>query len=66
VTSWLGPAGSAPVDAALWLEVVDAPRGQRVGHHGHDLSPTTTEAHRRRSEAVLARAHADRREAASG
>jgi HSP20 family protein len=59
-------AGSAPVDAAFRLEVVDAPRGQRVGHHGHDLSPTTTEAHRRQAEAVAARAHADRSEGASG
>jgi HSP20 family protein len=48
------PAG----DAEFRLQVVSAPRGQRVGHHGHDLSPTTTEAHRQQTEQVVARAHA--------
>jgi HSP20 family protein len=59
-------AGGAPVDAEFRLQVVDAPRGQRVGHHGHDLSPTTTDAHRRQTEAVIARAHAGGSGTASG
>jgi HSP20 family protein len=32
----------------LQLEVVEATRGQRVGHTGSDLQPTTTEEHRDR------------------
>jgi HSP20 family protein len=58
-------ADGAPVEAEFRLQVVDAPRGQRVGHQGHDLSPTTTDAHRRQSEAVVARAHAGGRAGAS-
>jgi HSP20 family protein len=57
-------ADGAPVEAEFRLQVVDAPRGQRVGHHGHDLSPTTTEAHRRQTEEVVTRAHAGGRGAA--
>ena len=54
-------AGVAPVEAEFRLQVVDAPRGQRVGHHGHDLNPITTEAHRRQTDAVVARARAEGR-----
>jgi hypothetical protein len=56
-----GPAG----DAEFRLQVLDAPRGQRVGHHGQDLSPTTTDAHRRQTAAVVARAQGAGRETAS-
>jgi HSP20 family protein len=45
-------------DAEFRLQVIGAPRGQRVGHHGQDLSATTTEAHRQQTEAVVARARA--------
>jgi HSP20 family protein len=48
----------AAVDAEFRLQVIGAPRGQRVGHHGQDLSATTTEAHRQQTEAVVARARA--------
>jgi HSP20 family protein len=50
--------GDATGDAEFRLEVNGAPRGQRVGHHGQDLSATTTEAHRRQTEAVVAKARA--------
>jgi HSP20 family molecular chaperone IbpA len=55
------PAG----DAEFRLQVLDAPRGQRVGHHGQDLRPTTTAAHRRQTAAVVARAQGAGRETAS-
>jgi HSP20 family protein len=48
--------GDASGDAEFRLQVVGAPRGQRVGHHGQALSATTTEAHRQQTEAVVARA----------
>lgn len=32
------------------LDVVEATRGQRVGHTGSDMQPTTTEKHRHRME----------------
>jgi HSP20 family protein len=34
------------------IEVVQATVGQRIGHSGSDLRPTTTEEHRRRIEAA--------------
>ena len=34
------------------IEVVQATLGQRIGHTGSDLRPTTTEEHRRRIEAA--------------
>jgi HSP20 family protein len=59
-------AGGAAVEAEFRLQVLDAPRGQRVGHHGHDLSPTTTEDHRRQTEAVVAKAHTEAPGTAAG
>jgi len=32
------------------LEVIEATRGQRIGHTGSDVEPTTTEEHRRKIE----------------
>lgn len=38
--------------AAFQIEVIHATLGQRIGHTGRDLQPTTTEEHRRRVEAA--------------
>jgi hypothetical protein len=38
--------------AEFQIEVVHATLGQRIGHTGSDLRPTTTEEHRRRMEAA--------------
>jgi HSP20 family protein len=38
--------------AEFQIEVVHATLGQRIGHTGSDLRPTTTEEHRRRIEAA--------------
>jgi HSP20 family molecular chaperone IbpA len=38
--------------AAFRIEVVQATLGQRIGHTGSELRPTTTEEHRRRMEAA--------------
>ncbi len=38
--------------AEFQIEVVQATLGQRIGHTGSDLRPTTTEEHRRRMEAA--------------
>jgi HSP20 family protein len=35
------------------LEVVEATRGQRVGHTGSDMQPTTTEQHRQKREETV-------------
>jgi HSP20 family protein len=51
-------------DAEFHLEVVQAPRGERVGHAGRDLHETTTAAHRRdmeRSAQSAQSAQGDRR-----
>ncbi len=41
--------GAQPALAEFQLEVIEAPRGERVGHAGRDLHPMTTEEHRRRA-----------------
>jgi HSP20 family protein len=38
--------------AEFQIEVVEATLGQRIGHTGSELRPTTTEEHRRRVEAA--------------
>jgi HSP20 family protein len=40
--------GREPVSAEIRLEVVDATRGERVGHVGREIRPTTTEEHLKR------------------
>jgi HSP20 family protein len=42
----LPPGQEAPA-AEFQLEVIEAPRGERVGHAGQDLHPVTTAEHRR-------------------
>ena len=39
-------------NAEFQIEVVQATLGQRIGHTGSELRPTTTEEHRRRMEAA--------------
>lgn len=46
-------------DAAFQIEVVQATLGQRIGHIGSELRPTTTQEHRRRMEAANQK-HEDR------
>jgi HSP20 family protein len=41
--------------AEFRIEVVQATLGQRIGHTGSDVQPTTTEEHRRRIEAAHGR-----------
>jgi HSP20 family molecular chaperone IbpA len=41
-------AGAASTDAEFRLDVVEGSRGERVGHAGRDLHPTTTKEHRQR------------------
>jgi hypothetical protein len=48
--------GAPDAGAEIRLEAVAATRGQRVGHSGHDLHPTTTLAHRRRMDEARRRA----------
>jgi HSP20 family molecular chaperone IbpA len=48
--------GTPDAGAEIRLESVAATRGQRVGHSGHDLHPTTTLAHRRRMDEARRRA----------
>jgi len=48
--------GTPDEGAEIRLEAVAAARGQRVGHSGHDLHATTTQAHRRRMNEARGRA----------
>jgi HSP20 family molecular chaperone IbpA len=50
-------AGEDGSDAEFRLEVVQAARGERVGHAGRDLHETTTEEHRRAMERSADSAH---------
>jgi hypothetical protein len=45
-------AESDDAHAEFQIEVVQATLGQRIGHTGSELRPTTTEEHRRRMEAA--------------
>lgn len=47
--------------AEFSLEVIQAPRGERVGHTGHDMHKITTQEHRRLREET-ARQHTTRHE----
>jgi HSP20 family protein len=47
------PAGEQGSDAEFRLEVLEATRGERVGHAGRDLHQTTTAEHLRQVEQVL-------------
>jgi len=38
--------GRAPAGETIRLQVIEATRGERVGHTGHDIRPTTTAEHR--------------------
>jgi HSP20 family protein len=49
-------SGTPAAGTDIRLEAVAATRGQRVGHSGHDLHPTTTLAHRRRMDEARRRA----------
>jgi HSP20 family molecular chaperone IbpA len=39
-------AGSAPSQAKITLEVIEATRGEHVGHVGREVTPTSTREHR--------------------
>jgi HSP20 family protein len=41
------PHGEGGEEVTFQLQVVDATKGQRVGHTGTDMRPTTTDEHRR-------------------
>ena len=45
----IGP-GQQASHAEFHLEVIEATRGQRVGHTGNRIQPTTTQEHRQRME----------------
>ena len=51
----LGP-GEQGAPAEFGLEALAPTRGQRVGHHGHAMEPTTTEEHRQRADEVTRQA----------
>lgn len=46
------PVEDKDEDAEFHIEIVQATVGQRIGHTGSDLQPTTTEEHRRRIRAA--------------
>ena len=48
--------GTPDAGAEIRMEAVAPARGQWVGHTGHDLHPTTTQAHRQRMSAAPDRA----------
>ncbi len=52
--------GLQPTRAEFHLQALEATRGERVGHVGHDIDPTTTEEHRRRVEETAEAAGAQR------
>jgi HSP20 family protein len=50
--------GTPDTAAEIHLEVTGTTRGQRVGHSGHDLHRTTTQAHRRQMDQATRQARA--------
>ena len=54
------PKAAQTRPATLSLEVIGLARGQRVGSHGKDLAPTTTEEHRKARAGMSALRHGAR------
>lgn len=48
--------GTPDAGAEIRLDVIDATRGQRVGHSGHDMHETSTLMHRDQMDATIRRA----------
>ena len=54
------PKAAQTRPATLHLEAIGLARGQRVGSHGKDLAPTTTEEHRKAKANMAAMRHSAR------
>jgi HSP20 family protein len=54
------PKAAQTRPATLSLEAIGLARGQRVGSHGKDLAPTTTEEHRKAKANMAAMRHSAR------
>jgi hypothetical protein len=54
------PKAAQTRPATLSLEAIGLARGQRVGSHGKDLAPTTTEEHRKAKADMAAMRHSAR------